>query len=254
MRYRVLIACLALVVSASDASAQRPDRRGEVAIDSPEYQGVKANAPIPAELHIRNEGGSDGAGLCVISSILANGRYQHVPGLEGGKESALWRSAKERPGGYYPEKLAALVDEVMPGEKYASYVGTDPKILEELSAKGYPIGATMNTGALYNYAPIHHMISLAHYEHGKGKWACVVDNNDPGKFHWMPSEEYDRRWIDGGEGWAWIWTAMRGQANGRACVFVLIAAACVVVIRRVRVHAVNRFDHFLFDEASFDGY
>lgn len=187
-----------------------PDRRGEVVLDRPEYKGIKANAPIPTNLHIRNEGGSDGAGLCVISSILANGRYQHVPGLEGGKDSNLWRTAKGRRGGYGPDKLANLVNEVMPGEKWASYVGRDTSILDKLSAEGYPIGSTMNTGALYGYSPIHHMISLTHYSKRDG-YACVVDNNDPGKYHWMPTSEYDRRWIDGGIGWAWIWLRKPGN-------------------------------------------
>lgn len=215
---------LALVIWAiawRNARAQTPDRRGEVATTQPEYQGVKANAPIPAELHIRNEGGSDGAGLCVISSILANGRYQGVPGLEEAKGSLLWRTAKSRPGGYSPQKLANLVNEVMPQEYWASHVGTDSSELRRLSAMGYPIGVTMNTGALYGYRPIHHMVSGAHFDE---RWVSIVDNNDPGKFHWMPAAEFDRRWIDGGSGWAWIWTRLPASKESQ---FVLFAVAIV---------------------------
>lgn len=204
MRRLLLIIALAATATGTVAPcrAQEPDRRGEIALDVPEYQGVRASAPIPPEDHIKNEGGSDGAGLCVISSILANGRYQHVPGLEGGKDSELWREAKARPGGYYPEKLEKLVNEALPGEQWFSWEGDGTDLLERYSAAGYPIGATMNTGALYNYMPIHHMISLIHLDRD---WACVVDNNDPGKYHWMPAREFGRRFPDAGKGWGFVW-------------------------------------------------
>lgn len=215
-----------------------PDRRGEDVQEKPSYRGVNANAPIPPKFHVRNEGGSDGQGLCVISSILVNGQYQGVPGLnvpdaEGraGKGSRLWRTAKSRPGGYGPDKLQRLVDQVMPGEKWASYVGRDTDVLDKLSAKGYPIGATMNTGQLYRYMPIHHMISLVHYSK-RDNLACVVDNNRPGFYSWMPRAEFDRRWFDGGTGWAWIWTRLPQFVRDKkslAHVLLILAAAFVAV-------------------------
>lgn len=237
---RTTIVALALLVPAS-VQAQTPDHRGEVVLDRPVYQGEKASAPIPPSQHVRNEGGSDRAGLCVISSVLANGMYQKVPDLnlrgndgQAGKGSLLWRTAKARPGGYSPEKLKALVQEVMPGEKYASYVGTgspqDQANLERLSRAGYPIGATMNTGSLYNYAPIHHMISLVHYR--KDGWACVVDNNRPGHYSWMPASEFNRRWPDMGMAWMWIWTRLPPlptRAQGLQIGFFLLAIAIVIV-------------------------
>ncbi|WP_422923715.1 hypothetical protein [Singulisphaera sp. PoT] len=215
MKFLRFSIALAVLLQPTLALAQgSPDNRGEIALPSPTYRGETASAPIPKEFHVHNEGGSDGAGLCVISSILCNGRYQGVPNLgvidpsipigQGGKDSPLWRSAKAAPGGYSPDKLERLLDRVLPDEKWASYVGTDTDVLDRLSRAGYAIGATMNTGALYQYQPIHHMISLVHYR--KGGMACVVDNNDPGKYHWMPASEFDRRWIDGGIGWAFIWT------------------------------------------------
>lgn len=208
---RVIIGLtLALGITAQSAAQ---DHRGEVRLSSPTYQGTTARAPIPPELHIQNEGGSDGAGLCVISSIIANGRYQGVPGLENGKDSQIWRAAKAAPGGYSPTKLESLVERVMPGETWATLTGTDPSILSRLSAAGYPIGATMNTGAQYGYQPIHHMVSLIHHE--PNGFACVVDNNDPGKYHWMPTQEFNRRWVDGSAGWAWIWTRTRNATSAR---------------------------------------
>ena len=223
------LAFLYIFLAATTAWAQSPDKHGEVALDQPRYQGTTANAPIPPELHIRNEGGSDGAGLCVISSILANGMYQGVPGLEGGKRSTLWRDAKSRPGGYYPGKLEDLLKRTMPGEKWFSWEGDGTDLVAAYSAKGFPIGATMNTGALYGYQPIHHMISVIHLD---DSWACVVDNNDPGKYHWMPRREYDRRFVDGKQGWGFVWLRDPVAAGGDLLILasVLMVAACVLIV------------------------
>jgi hypothetical protein len=211
----VILAALVLSFSAlANAQEQR-----EVSVSVPSYQGVNANAPIPTKYHLRNEGGSDGAGLCVPTSITINGWFQGVRGLQGGKVSKFWQTAKSRPGGYGPDKLIALLKETLPGEEFTSYTGTNRQVLHDWSAKGYPIGATMNTGELYGYRPIHHMISLIHYT--MGGWACVVDNNDPGNYHWMRSTEYDRRWPDGGVGWAFILNRMPPRQQIGLALFIL---------------------------------
>lgn len=222
----VSLLATAAILLGSLCFGQEPDRRGEVALPTPEYRGVRASAPIPPEYHLKNEGGSDGSGLCVIASAVINGSYQGVPGLAGGKDSALWKTAKSRPGGYYPEKLEKLIREVMPDEKWTSYSGQDATVLDTLSRKGLPIGATMNTGALYQYQPIHHMISLVHYR--TGETACVVDNNDPGLYHWMPAQEFANRWIDGGEGWAFAWSRL--PAAARAAISLVILASALLLL------------------------
>lgn len=228
MLKRLTLVLALLLVPALAGYGQTPDSRGEVVLREPAYRGDRASAPIPPELHVRNEGGSDGAGLCVIASILANGQYQGVPGLAGGKDSALWRTAKSRPGGYHPDKLERLVNETVPGEKWASYYGPDATVLDRLSREGYPIGATMNTGRQYNYSRIAHMISLLHFR--TGGWACVFDNNFPGVYSWMPADEFIRRWKDYGNGWAWIWTRKAALAARSVAAVVLILAAAVVLI------------------------
>jgi hypothetical protein len=204
-RLTLLTLALALALSALPAYGQ--DRHGEIVTDAPEYNGTTAAAPIPPELHIRNEGGSDDAGLCVIASLVINGAYQGVPGLEGLKDSALWRTAKSRPGGYYPEKLERLLHELYPDEQWISWEGDGTDLLQHYASQGYPIAATMKTGALYGYKPIHHMISLVHLDENL---ACVVDNNDPGKYHWMPAAEYARRFTDGPKGWGVVWLRRPG--------------------------------------------
>lgn len=242
--YSVLLATVWALAAASPGAAQDggPDRRGEIVLEAPEYQGVRANAPLPVNIHVRNEGGSDGSGLCVISSILVNGMYQGVRGLESadangnpGKGSPLWKAAKAAPGGYSPGKLQQLVDRVMPDEPWASYTGTETAVLDRLSSMGYPIGATMNTGALYSYQPIHHMISLVHYSESQDK-ACVVDNNRPRFYSWMSAKEFARRWIDGGEGWAWVWTRPPAVAAEKrpagVAVLLLACGLCFLLFSR----------------------
>jgi hypothetical protein len=247
-RYIVAVPIRALVgLLALATAAHAQDSRGEVATDAPAYNGQRASAPIPTQYHIINEGGSDGAGLCVISSVLANGLYQGVPGLDvpgldqrsgrtaAGKGSQLWRTAKALPGGYGPSKLAGLVEATVPGEPYASYLGRDTGVLDRLSRVGYPVGVTMNTGSLYSYRLIHHMVSLAHYR--SGGWAMVRDNNDrPGIFRAMPASEFDRRWIDGGYGWAWAWTRLPAAEAG-GTLLIAIAAVAVIAIQRRRLDA-----------------
>lgn len=226
-----LLLCLPSLASAQLLDGQREQHRQE-----PAYNGSTANAPIPANLHVRNEGGSDGAGLCVIASLRINGRYQGVPGVE-----QIWAKAKTRPGGYSPGKLQGLLDETVPAEKWASYVGTNTGVLDQLSKAGYPIGATMNTGELYNYAPIHHMVSLVHYDQAKDL-ACVVDNNRPGVFSWMTAREFSRRWIDGGTGWAFVWTRKAAMAvAGGGGIVLLVAAAVAALVIAIKGRADDAF-------------
>jgi hypothetical protein len=237
---RLASAIVAVAVMSQGLWAQTPDSHGEVVLKSPVYQGARSdNLRDPAK-HVQNEGGSNGAGLCVIASVLANGIDQGVPGLDvpdenghPGHGSKLWQTAKARPGGYSPGKLQALVKELFPEtEKWASYYGEDPSILDKLSREGFPIGATMSTGQLYNYRPIHHMISLPYFR--TDGWACVVDNNRPGFWSWMPAKEFVKRWYDSGVGWAWVWTRKKALARvaGLSGALLLLSAALVVASKK----------------------
>ena len=235
-----LVCCLALSLCASEALGQYG---GEEILDTDTYQGVRAQAPVPARYHVRNEGGSDGAGLCVYSSVLANGMAQGVPGLDApgpgtsnvpgqtgrvedapGKGSALWRYVKARPGGSYPEKLARDLDAVMPGEPRADYYGRDTRVLDAWSQDGYPIACTMNTGRFYNGQRIAHMISVPHYQ--SNGYTCVADNNNPGRYSWMPTDEFNRR-QDSGVFWAFVWLR---RASAVADPLTLQVAAALLLL------------------------
>lgn len=241
MGNRGLRLAFATALSGWAGAQSPPPGRTEVHTDEPFYQGYPAAAPIPPEMHIQNEGGSDRAGLCVISSILADGMFQGVPGLEGGKNSDLWRTAKSRPGGYYPEKLTGLVDETNPGEGYASLLGKDPRDLDKLSKMGYPIGLTMDTGELYGWSKISHMVSYLLFD-WDNDIACHVDNNAPGVYTWTSAREALSRAIDDsmGEYWAWIWTRLPesplspGTEGEDAPIFAAAAVVVLVAIRKSR--------------------
>ena len=237
--FKLLIPAAALAFAAAvilgqckgdDAGLWRYADPRENPAEAPEFRGVRAAAPIPAEMHLRNTVGTDAAGLCVPSSVTINGRFQEVPGIE-----KLLPLARQRPGGYGPEKLAGLINETIPDEKFASYVGTDRGVLDKLSAEGYPIGATMNTGSLYGWQPIHHMISLVHHDSARDV-ACVVDNNQPGVFNWMRASEFSRRWVDGGTGWAFVWLRKRAilslEHKGAAAVLAAALIFAAVIVRR----------------------
>lgn len=195
------LAALAWLTLSCSALAQTPDHRGEVVTDEPVYKGVTANAPIPAPQHFRNEAGSDGSGLCVYASNVIDGVYQDVPELRAGKDSDLWKYVKGRPGGSYPEKFENDLKAVGVETAWFQFEGSSDEalaIIRHYNSQGLPVGVTMNTGALYNYQPIHHMVSLVHID---DDLACIVDNNDPGKYHWMPRAEFAKRFMDGSKGW-----------------------------------------------------
>lgn len=222
-----ILGVLALALSCSSTRAQQPDGRGEIRLERADgYPGFTPDNPIADEHHVRNEGGSDGAGLCVIASLLEGGMAQGVPGLDvpgvdeesgqlvHGKGSRLWQAAKSRPGGYYPEKLEGLLQETMPGVGWYSHETADPSVLERLSRAGYRPGITMNTGAFYGYQDIAHYVALEHYR--AGGHAMIQDNNEPGIHRLMPSEELDRRFLDprSGVGWLAGFTHLAGRIAG----------------------------------------
>ena len=220
---RVLLALAALVLAgcgtvAPTGSETQPDGRGERVTAAPGLpsQQLPADAPIPAEMHQQNTGGSDGQGLCVIAAGVTSGRFQGW----GPEVAKLWEEAKRRPGGYYSQKLDQLIASAAPNLRYAHYHGNDYGVLKRLSASGIPVNVTMGTGSLYNYQTVAHMVTGIHFD---DRWACMVDNNAPGRYYWMPAEVFQRRWkIPAGEGWAFSWADNRVRAGVGAIALLVI--------------------------------
>ena len=137
------------------------------------------------------------------TSALTAGLYQQVPGLERGKDSAFYRQARAGyENGFGPTKLAALADRTLPDVGYYSDTDTTPERLEALSRGGYVPNITMAWGKDYP-GIISHMVTNAYYR--ANGWACIIDSNDPGRYHWIPATECDARRSYGGFRWTWAW-------------------------------------------------
>lgn len=255
-----LIAVLAMsLVPSGQASAQVQGPKPNV-LDRPIYQGHTAHAVVPVKYHVRNESGSDGSGLCVVSSVLSNGLAQRVPGLDipgpgtsnipgqygkisnaPGKGSRFWKSAKSQPGGYDPYKLPDLIeaiyghkDRAPAGARYVNIQSKDVKILQTLTHKGIPVGITVDGGA--------HMVSLNEFT--IGGVAIWHDNNYPGQWHAESADVFARRVICPLNGlfWAFAWTKPIPTANEDGIplvVFSVIGGLIFVIFfsRRKRVAA-----------------
>jgi hypothetical protein len=233
------LAAMALMLAASVAAHGQDSDRWEVQTTEPVFKGTHANAPIPGWLHILNEGGSDGAGLCVIASNVIDGTYQEVPEFAGGKSSKIWTLAKSKPGGYYPAKLEKLFTDSGMVTKWFQAEGSAAQLLpviEYYTRAGVPCGTTMSYGKEYGQS-IHHMVSTIHLD---STLACIVDNNFPGKYFWMSRAEYARRLIDGPAGWVVVLLRAKeiatyaafGAAVVVALAGLLFAFASVVVWMR----------------------
>lgn len=198
----------------------------EVRTAVPEYDGTRANAPVPPSMHTHNVNpGHPGWGGCVPSSVRTAALYHGVPAEQ---VDAFWHLAQRRVGvgGTNPQLLAEMLRTTMPEEKYYEYIGVDAdRVLNAISAKGALACSTMNTGDQYRSKRIHHWVNVAHY--ASGGRACFVDNNDPGFFHWLDAGVFARRTLDP-QAWIFCFTRSVRAAVARATQFAVPVAAVVV--------------------------
>lgn len=167
--------------------------------------GTEPQIDLPGHLHLKNRGGSDGAGLCVFASITHSAHWQTVPQLED-----LFQYMFRFPGGGYPSKVANVIkrkcaEKGVPEPAYVQVEGTDLEILKLACKSGRMPGVTYSfspTGR-YGGARIAHMVSLVHAD---DKWFAILDNNYPGidKIEWMTPDEFRRTYTGGRSGWAVI--------------------------------------------------
>lgn len=163
-------------------------------------QGKPIQCLLPANLHQRNTGGSDGAGLCVYASARHSGRLQNDPAFEG-----LFDWMRQRPGGSYPEKFKRTLeqfckDKGYPVPPYVQIESNDLDILRLACKTGRMPGVTYAYGSRYR-GKIAHMVSLVHAD---DQCFTILDNNFPGEnaYEHLSPQEFLRTYSGGRTGWS----------------------------------------------------
>ncbi len=170
---------------------------GPVAPDGTEVQN-----DLPPQFHVKNRGGSDGAGLCVFASLKHSAIWQDIAPLQD-----IFEYMFTRPGGGYPEKVDKVIRDIckqkaVPVPPYIQVEGSDIEILKLACKTGRLPGVT------YGYSPsgryggrrIAHMVTLLSAD---DKNFCVLDNNFPKTYEWMTPQEFQGAYRADG-GWAVI--------------------------------------------------
>ncbi len=161
---------------------------GKVSPDGKEIQ-----MDLPESQQMKNIGGSDGAGLCVFTSIAHAARFQHVYALED-----FQKYMSRFPGGGYPEKVTKKIADIckeknVPIPRYIQMEGGRellPVIKTALqSGRGVSSTYSFSPSGRYNKQKIAHMVSVVHMD---DKYVCVLDNNYIGtkNLEWITVDEY----------------------------------------------------------------
>lgn len=161
----------------------------------PAFNGVRVTTDLPPSQHHRNVGSQvDGAGLCVYTSFWHAALWQSV------KDVYEFRAYMERrPGGSYPEKFDATLasyckSKGVPLPGYVQHTGGDVEFLKLALKTGRMVCVTycgVDGSGRYGGEVIAHMVNLVYLD---DQYGCILDNNFPGTFLWMPAREFVARW------------------------------------------------------------
>lgn len=188
---------------ADTAAAVAAENKPCVRTDNLTPDGGEIQIDLPTERHVRNVGGSDGAGLCVFASARHSGDWANEPVWFG-----LFEWMQKHSGGGTPSKFDKMVQQYAAekGLKIPPYLQIEACDMEALKAatrNGFTPGVTFSyspTGR-YRGQHIHHMVTLLHCD---DRWCGILDNNYPGTVEWMDPETFKKVWVDGGRYWAII--------------------------------------------------
>lgn len=176
--------------------------RSDAVVDGSIHNGKELECDLPLRMHLKNKGGSDGAGLCVFASINMAAEWQNV---NAGRGLLEWMT--KHPGGGYPEKVDRVLQDYCKelGIKVPSYVqhtGGDVAFLKlALESGRMPCVTYGGHDSVYYYMRIAHMVDLVYLD---DNIAAILDNNFPGQYLWMSTQMFLDRWREDG-GWAFVW-------------------------------------------------
>lgn len=186
--------------------------------------GTPIDLALPARLHMQNTGGSDGAGLCVYTSVVLAARWQNTREVYD-----LRKFAEGRPGGSYPEKLANDLkvyanryNITLP--PYLQHTGGDDRLLDLCMATRRMACITYAGKDDFYDSAILHMVNLVHLDQTRG---AIQDNNRAGRWttasrqrilqRWKGLDDNGRDllvpvrqglrtiWVPAGGGWVFVW-------------------------------------------------
>ncbi len=178
-----------------------PAQSGFRDVSVPEEGGKRFVEDLPVSLHMKNVGGSDGAGLCVFTSIELAGRHQGCETVYG-----LQKYMTRVPGGGYPQKVDKVLADFGKGKvNYVQHTGGDETFLELALRTGRPVSVTYSGRDNFYSGPVAHMVNLSYLDAQIG---VIQDNNRPGKWTVMSRADFLTRWKDRsmGGGWAVVLT------------------------------------------------
>lgn len=151
----------------------------------------------PAKLASKNTGGTDGAGLCVFTSVNYCAHWQNERLLQ-----QFQKQMEREKGGGWPEKLDEMIARYAPGTEYLQYEGRDMEFLSRILKTSRMVAVTFSgaDGRFYK-GRVAHMVVLVHLSE---RWACIRDNNFVGENQllWMTPDEFLDRWTYYKTGWA----------------------------------------------------
>ncbi|TXH57491.1 MAG: hypothetical protein E6Q97_04345 [Desulfurellales bacterium] len=171
--------------------------------------GTEVDVDFPVERHQKNKGGSDGAGLCVFTSI---GQAADWHGIE---KFVDFRDYMTRfPGGGYPSKVDQYVkrlaqDRGIAVPRYLQIESNDLEIIADAVQRGHMVSVTYcrSPTGRYGGQRIAHMVNCVAARAGPLKAWAIHDNNYVGanQIEWMTETQFKQTYTGMGGGWAFIW-------------------------------------------------
>lgn len=145
---------------------------------------VNKERPIvnpPTQDRQKNWLGNQREGSCVWASTITLLRWQ-------GRYQTAERIRQKYGNGEWPDDWMAKMEKE--GVRYASISNGDEKFLEWACRTRRGAGVTIMGGA--------HMVNLVHLDKN---WACLLDNNNTGRYRWIPRKAFMAEW-KASYGWA----------------------------------------------------